>query len=67
MEFAGRIIWMSGQRRLTPAGAEIVEALTEFYEALKQGPEAVAKRFTVRTVELDPKPRLDLPGRDRIS
>jgi putative transcriptional regulator len=48
---------MSKQERLTPAGAEIVEALTEFYEVLKQGPEAIAKRFTVRTVGLDVKPR----------
>lgn len=48
---------MSNKKRLTPAGAEIVEALTEFYEVLKQGPEAVTKRFTVRTVELDLTPR----------
>jgi putative transcriptional regulator len=48
---------MSNKERLTPAGAEIVEALTEFYEALKEGPDAVAKRFTVRTIELDLKPR----------
>lgn len=48
---------MNKHERLTPAGAEIVEVLTEFYEALKEGPEAVAKRFTVRTVELDLKPR----------
>jgi putative transcriptional regulator len=48
---------LSNRERLTPAGAEIVEALTEFYETLKQGPEAVAKRFTVRTVELDLTPR----------
>jgi putative transcriptional regulator len=48
---------MSKHERLTPAGAEIVEALTEFYEVLKRGPEAVAKRFTVRTVELDLTPR----------
>ena len=48
---------MNNKERLTPAGAEIVEALTEFYEALKQGPEAVTRRFTVRTVELDLKPR----------
>jgi putative transcriptional regulator len=43
--------------QLTPAGAEVVEALSEFYEALEEGPEAVTRRFTVRTVELDPKPR----------
>jgi putative transcriptional regulator len=48
---------MNHRERLTPAGAEIVDALTEFYEALKQGPEAVTKRFTVRTVELDLTPR----------
>jgi putative transcriptional regulator len=48
---------MKKREELTPAGAEIVEALTEFYEALKGGPEAVTKRFTVRTVELDLKPR----------
>jgi hypothetical protein len=39
--------------------AEIVEALTEFYEALKQGPEVVAKRFPARTVELGLEPRQD--------
>jgi putative transcriptional regulator len=48
---------MNKRERLTPAGAEIVEALTEFYETLKQGPEVVAKRFTVRTVDLDVTPR----------
>jgi putative transcriptional regulator len=47
---------MTKDERLTPVGAEIVEALTEFYGTLKQGPDAVAKRFTVRTVELDLKP-----------
>ena len=47
---------MNNREQLTPVGAEIVEALTEFYETLKQGPDAVAKRFTVRTVELDLKP-----------
>ena len=31
--------------------------MAEFYETLKQGPEAVAKRFTVRTVGLDVRPR----------
>jgi putative transcriptional regulator len=43
---------------LTAAGAEIVNALTEFHETLKEGgAEAVAKRYTVRTVELDLEPR----------
>jgi putative transcriptional regulator len=49
---------MTKDEGLTPAGAEIVEALTEFYETLKQGPDAVAKRYTVRTVEFDLKPRI---------
>ncbi len=52
---------MIEEQQLTPPGAEIVEALTEFYETLKQGPDAVAKRFTVRTVAIDPKPRTDPP------
>jgi len=44
--------------RLTPADAEIVGALTDFYNTLKDGGgEAVARRFTVRTVELDLEPR----------
>jgi putative transcriptional regulator len=51
------IVSMKKTETLTPAGAEIVAALTEFYEALKEGSEAVTKRFTVRTVELDLKPR----------
>lgn len=43
---------------LTRTGAEIVGALTEFYEVLKEGgSEAVAHRFTVRTVELNLEPR----------
>jgi putative transcriptional regulator len=43
---------------LTRNGAEIVDALTEFYEVLKEGGcEAVAQRFTVRTVELNLEPR----------
>ena len=50
---------MNKQERLSPAGAEIVEALTEFYETLKQGPEAIAKRFAVRTVDLDLKLPVD--------
>jgi putative transcriptional regulator len=49
---------MKRQSKLTPAGAEIVGALTEFYETLKEGSDAVARRFTVRTVELDLKPRV---------
>src|SRR4051812_8006445 len=49
---------MTNEERLTLAGAEIVEALTEFYEALKQGPAEVTKRFTVRTIELDLKSRI---------
>jgi putative transcriptional regulator len=48
---------MSKREHLTPAGAEIVGALTEFYEALQEGPAAVAKRFTARTIEFDLKPR----------
>src|SRR3989442_1702411 len=33
------------KEQLTLKGAEIVKALTEFHEVLKQGPDAVAKRF----------------------
>ncbi len=50
---------MNEPERLTPTGAEIVEALTEFYEALERGPEAVAKRFLVRTIDLSLTPRTD--------
>jgi len=43
---------------LTRNGAEIVNALTEFYAVLKEGgSQAVARRFTVRTVELNLEPR----------
>src|SRR5271157_4385224 len=46
------------KQELTRAGSEIVSALTEFYEALRDGGcEAVAERFTVRTVELNLEPR----------
>ena len=55
--FEHGIVSMKKTEQLTPAGAEIVGALTEFYEALKEGSEAVTKRFTVRTVELNLKPR----------
>jgi DNA-binding transcriptional regulator YiaG len=42
---------------LTPAGSEIVGALTEFYDTLRAGgEEAVAKRYTIRDVKLDLKP-----------
>lgn len=61
LSVAGRRAVLMG-KRLTPAGAEIVEALTEFYEALERGPEGVAKRFTVRTIELDPTPRTNDQG-----
>lgn len=47
------------EKELTPAGAEIVGALTEFYNTLKEGgSDAVTRRFTVRTVELDLEPRV---------
>lgn len=42
---------------LTPKGAKIVGALTEFRDALKGGVR-IDDRFTVRTVELDLRPRL---------
>src|SRR5262245_4584327 len=54
---ASEALRMNEPERLTPSGAEIVEALTEFYEAIKQGPEALAKRFPARTVEWDLEPR----------
>jgi putative transcriptional regulator len=43
---------MMRDEKLSPAGAEIVGALTEFRDALREGSRAVAKKFTVRTVEL---------------
>ena len=46
------------KRGLTRNGAEIVEALTEFHATLKAGgADAVTKRYTVRTVQLDLDPR----------
>ena len=46
------------KRGLSPNGAEIVDALTESHDTLKEGgAEAVAKRYTVRTVKLDLDPR----------
>ena len=47
------------KKGLTLAGAEIVSALEDFYNTLKDGgAEAVARRFTVRTVELNLQPRI---------
>lgn len=37
-------------------GAEIIEGLAEFRDALRSG-EPLGKKFTVRTIELDLKPR----------
>ncbi len=52
------------KRGLTRHGAEIVDALTEFHDTLKDGGlDAVAKRYTVRTVELDLEPS-DYSGED---
>jgi putative transcriptional regulator len=48
---------MTKETKLSPAGAEIVGALTEFYDALGEGCEAVAKKFTVRDIELNLEPR----------
>ena len=53
------------------AGARIIAGLTEFVEALERG-ESVESRFTVRTVELPPKPRGYTPRsvrttRDRLA
>lgn len=39
----------------TPAGREIIEALTELVEAVESG-EPLERRFTVRTVELPDEP-----------
>ena len=47
---------MKKNTQLSKAGAEIVEALTGFLDAV-QGGGAIADRFTVRTVDLDLKPR----------
>ncbi len=44
---------MNDREALTPAGVEIVEALTEFYETLRQGREGIENRLTVRTVETE--------------
>jgi len=43
-----------------PVGARIIAGLAEFEQALK-GKEPIAKRFTVRTVELNLEPR-EYPG-----
>ena len=46
------------KKGLTRAGAEIVRALDEFRETLaKGGADAVTKRYTVRTVQLDLDPK----------
>ncbi len=49
---------MMRDEKLSPAGAEIVGALTEFRDALREGSRAVEKKFTVRTVELKLEPQL---------
>ncbi len=45
----------------SPAGLEIIEALTELRDALRSG-EPIETRFTVRTVELNLEPRDNSPG-----
>ena len=47
---------MNKDTQLSQAGAEIVEALTGFLDAVQEGG-AVTDRFTVRTVDLNLKPR----------
>ena len=46
---------MKKDEKFSPAGLEIIAALTEFRDALKNG--EVEKKFTIRTVRLDLKPR----------
>ena len=48
---------MKKNSQRSSAGAEIVEALEGFLEALQEGGD-LSERFTVRTVELDLKPRV---------
>ncbi len=48
---------MKKNPQLSQAGAEIVEALTGFLDAVQGGGD-IADRFTVRTVKLDLKPRI---------
>jgi len=47
---------MNKDTQLSPAGAEIVEALTGFLDAVREGG-AITERFTVRTLDLNLKPR----------
>jgi putative transcriptional regulator len=49
---------------LSPKGAKIVAALAEFRDALKEGA-PIEERFTVRTVELDLRPRALSPDEVR--
>ena len=51
---------MNKNEKLSPKGAKIVAALTEFRDALRDGVR-VEDRFTVRTVELSLKPRVYTP------
>ena len=48
---------MMREKKLSTAGAEIVGALAEFRDTLEEGPEAVERKYTVRTVELKLEPR----------
>jgi len=48
---------MKKDARPSAAGAEIVEALGGFLDAIRQGGD-IAERFTVRTVELNLEPRV---------
>ncbi len=47
---------MNDEERLSPLGAEMVAGLSAFCDALESG-EPIEKRFTVRTVSLDLRPK----------
>jgi DNA-binding transcriptional regulator YiaG len=47
---------MNEDKRLSPLAAEMVAGLSAFCDAVEAG-ESVAKRFTIRTVTLDLKPK----------
>ncbi len=49
---------MMRDETLSRAGAEIVGALTEFRDTLREGSRAVEKKYTVRTVKLKLEPQV---------
>jgi putative transcriptional regulator len=61
---------MRRDETLSQAGAEIVGALTEFRDTLREGSRAVERKYTVRTVELKLEPHVysgkDVEGVRRV-